>query len=160
FVCARCRDRLRDAEAAAGPGPAAGGGPEAVPATRSPALAALLSFFPGLGQGYAGDVPRGLLLFPLVTLLLYGAIPSAALPVFPGLVWFFQVFDAFHAASRPGGAASLVVPDTGGDEGPWLAWALIAAGLLLFLQNLQPGWLPALRYLVPGLVIVFGLVLV
>jgi hypothetical protein len=146
YVCARCR-----------PAPTATGEPAAADtesAERNPALAALLSFLPGLGQAYNRE-PRKAVAFPaLMALLVHASTQAPEMAIFAGFLWFYQIFDAFYSA-RPVPPS----PVATGPRPPPNAWLLIAAGALLLGVNLF-GWLHrGLALLLPVLVILAGLYL-
>lgn len=68
---------------------------------KSPALAGILSFFPGIGQIYNRQINKGflfILIFAgLVTILVYGSGQPFFGLIFSGF-WIYQVMDAFQIA--------------------------------------------------------------
>jgi TM2 domain-containing membrane protein YozV len=167
FICARCRTaRAGQEERTPTPGaPGAtaateGAPPQPAPAPpplagqRSPALAALLSFCPGLGQLYNGEPLKALAFLSVFALLVLASVRLGPIGVFAAFFWFYQVFEAFHTAlrrSRPRG------PEPLGEGTAWTAWGLVALGLVAFAENLTGAVLPRLRYVLPALVILAGL---
>lgn len=61
---------------------------------RNPSLAVLLSFIPGLGQVYNGNLGRGIILF-LVT------VAGLIISIVPGVcVWIYSIYDSYATAVR------------------------------------------------------------
>jgi hypothetical protein len=78
---------------------------------KSPLLAFLLSIIPGLGQLYAGAIPRGLTLLlglPLQSLLFW-LVGRPALMGWLVLVWIWNLFDAARLARGNGASTALPV---------------------------------------------------
>ncbi len=73
------------------------------PRSKSPALAAVLSMMPGLGQVYVGYYQRGfvhaLLVASIITLLASGAVISLT-PLFALFMAFFWLYNIIDAARR------------------------------------------------------------
>ncbi len=63
---------------------------------KKPYLAGLLSLYPGLGQVYNGQLPKGVLIF--VAALLFGLFVPMV-PIIPGIiVWVLGIAEAFITA--------------------------------------------------------------
>jgi hypothetical protein len=125
---------------------------------RSPALAALLSFLPGLGQAYNGEYRKGIALLSLLVLLGRAAEASPRLGIFVSFLWFYQVFEAYYTAAHPERSRA----GGGGSSGRTrlLSWLLIGGGMLLLAENLSGAILPQARYILPTLVITLGIALI
>ena len=71
------------------------------PRSKSPALAAVLSMMPGLGQVYVGYYQRGfvhvLVIAGILTLIVNEPVP---LPLFPMVMAFFWLYNIIDAARR------------------------------------------------------------
>ncbi len=86
-------------------------GPQAPPApvlgrdprSKSPALAAVLSMMPGLGQVYVGYYQRGfvhlIVVAGIITLLVNVAVPQPLFPLFMAFFWLYNIIDAARRAS-------------------------------------------------------------
>src|SRR5438552_11428025 len=90
---------------------------------KSPLVAFLLSVVPGLGQIYAGAIPRGvtLLLGLPLQALLFWLVGRSALIAWLALIWLWNLFDAARLAR--GREASNALPI-----------------LLLVVLNVYAGW--------------------
>lgn len=126
YLCGRCRTRVDGRNRCRGcvPGPLR----HRLPRRRSPALAALLSVVPGIGQMYAGRVARGLALFltlPFALALLPD--PPHPLTIF---LWIFNLVDAHQAAYERNVRLGLADPDPvlGSERRLFLGVGLLAAG--------------------------------
>lgn len=110
---------------------------------RSAAVAFILSFFPGAGQIYNGQLAKALFVFFAFAGSIYGVIEGAAIPfaLCIPFVYFFNLIDAYRSAviinERAAGGVPLPEEDT--SESPLWGAALLAMGLLLLLNNM--GWL-------------------
>ena len=69
-----------------------------VPLRRSPGLALVLSFFPGLGHLYLGLYQRGIGVFLAFVTAIWFADQVDAFGVAVAFVWFFGVIDAYRQA--------------------------------------------------------------
>jgi hypothetical protein len=160
FICERCERREPPepgpARTAAAPSP-----PIAPRRHRSPVVAALLSFLPGLGQAYNGDYLKALVFFSCLTLLLSAADRAPTLRGFAVLLLLWQIYEAYHRARelrRPPDPAA--EPGPAGATSPLLDWLLVAFGLVLFAINLTLGRFPVrLDLILPALVILAGIAL-
>jgi hypothetical protein len=87
--------------------------PSAAPATpfprRSPGLALVLSFFPGLGHLYLGLYQRGIAVFLAFAASIWLAAHSE-LGILVAFVWFFGVIDAYRQAQLMNAG---MVPESG-----------------------------------------------
>lgn len=144
------------------------------PRQKSPFLAGLLSFVPGLGQIYTGYYQRGfvhaIVIALLISLLssntLDALIPLAA--VFLAFFWLYNVIDAARRASlynqALAGIGNVELPEdwkVPGFRGSILGGSLIAAfGFLLLLETAFEMRLDWLEDWWPVGIIAFGLYLV
>jgi hypothetical protein len=71
--------------------------PQAGPARRSPGLALVLSFFPGLGHLYLGLYQRAFAIFLAFAISIWLA-DHAELGILVAFVWFFAVIDSYRQA--------------------------------------------------------------
>lgn len=111
---------------------------------KSPVAAVLLSIlFPGLGQGYNGQISKALMFFSVWAASLYAVIEVNPLPWVFVMVFttLFSYVDAYRSAvlinARAEGSG-VVEPDDVPDSPLWGA-GLLVLGALLLLNNL--GWL-------------------
>lgn len=144
------------------------------PRQKSPFLAGLLSFVPGLGQIYTGYYQRGfvhaiviaLLISLLASDVLDALVPLAA--VFMAFFWLYNIIDAARRASlynqALAGIGNVELPEdwkVPGFRGSILGGALIAAfGLLLLMETAFEMRLDWLEDWWPVTIIAFGLYLV
>jgi hypothetical protein len=130
---------------------------------KSPVAAVLLSIlFPGLGQGYNGQVSKALMFFAVWASSLYAVIEVGPLPWVFVMIFttLFSYVDAYRSAvlinARAAGSG-VAEPDEVPDSPLW-GGALLLLGVLLLLNNL--GWLRLieLQRFWPVLLIVAGAV--
>src|SRR5262245_28806850 len=131
---------------------------------KSPWLALVLSFFPGLGQLYNEQPAKAVTFFFGFVGSIYGTAEISPFPfafLIP-FVWFYNVIDAWMGANeinRRAREGSLVRKDSALESPGWGA-GLLLLGLVLLLNNL--GWLHLAslgRYWPLALVIAGGLFL-
>jgi len=80
-ICPNCGDRIQRQ-------------PAPIKGEKSPWIAALLSFLPGLGQVYNGDLKRG-------TFFLLATLVGFLLFIIPGIIfWGYQIYDAHSSAKK------------------------------------------------------------
>ena len=117
--------------------------------SKSPALAALLSMMPGLGQVYVGYYQRGFVhaavIAGLITILSSGAVErlSPLFALFMAFFWLYNIIDAARRASlyndAIAGNPAIELPQdfkTPGFRGSIFGGsALIAGGLILLLHT-------------------------
>jgi LiaI-LiaF-like transmembrane region len=142
------------------PRPPALPAPEPGPATKSPVLAAALTFlFPGVGQVYNGQATKALVFFTAFVASISLVASGEPLPFAFGIpfAFFYSMIDAYRSAilinARRAGRPLEPLDEEA--SAAW-GWALIALGGLLLLNNL--GWLNlwAVRRFWPLLLIVAG----
>lgn len=111
---------------------------------KSPVAAVLLSIlFPGLGQGYNGQISKALMFFSIWAASLYAAIEVNPLPwVFVvAFTTLFSYVDAYRSAvlinARAEGSGAVEADDV--PDSPLWGAGLLVLGALLLLNNL--GWL-------------------
>jgi hypothetical protein len=141
--------------------PAAAAGPKP---PKNPWLAALFSFFPGLGQVYNGQVARALVFFSAWAGSIYATAEINPLPfaLFIPFVHLYNIVDAWRGASLINARVAGGVAEAEEDVAESPAWggALVAIGLVFLLNNL--GWLElaALRRYWPLLLVAAGVALI
>ncbi len=107
---------------------------------RSPALAAFLSFFPGFGHLYNGEIGKALAFFSAFATCIFVLAESNG-GVFFGLlipfIVFYNMIDAYRSAERINlQSLSGVGPaDEPASNALW-GWSLVVMGGLLLLHNL------------------------
>ncbi len=107
---------------------------------RSPALAAFLSFFPGFGHLYNGEIGKALAFFSAFATCIFVLAESNG-GVFFGLlipfIVFYNMIDAYRSAERINlQSLSGVSPtDQPASNALW-GWSLVVMGGLLLLHNL------------------------
>ena len=134
-------------------GPQAGPQPPPVPGrdprSKSPALAAVLSMMPGLGQVYVGYYQRGfvhaILVSGIITLLASGAIYALTplFALFMAFFWLYNIIDASRRASlyneALAGRSSIELPEDfkmPGLQGTFAGgFVLIVVGFVLLLNT-------------------------
>jgi TM2 domain-containing membrane protein YozV len=115
---------------------------------KNPALAALLSMFPGLGQLYNGHTGKAFAFFGAWVAAIYATATIDPLPfafLIP-FVYLYNLIDAYKSAVAINARAlGGVVEEEGADDAESPVWGgtLIAIGLVLLLHNL--GWLDLSR---------------
>lgn len=125
---------------------------------KSPVAAVLLSFFPGLGQVYNGQIAKALLFFSLWLGSFYAVVEGNPIPWVFVMVFthLFSFVDAYRSAVliNAGGARAAEPEDV--PDSPLWGGALLLLGVLLLLNNL--GWLRLsdLQRFWPVLLIVAG----
>lgn len=140
--------------------------PPTPPARKSPGLAVVLSFFPGLGHLYLGLYQRGIAFF----LAFAGAIflaEKADLIILVPFAWFFALIDAYRQAQflnlgfapQVDAVTAVARVRRGGNLG--LGVLLVVVGLLLLYDQFYPidlsflaDWWPILFVLAGGYLIV------
>lgn len=107
---------------------------------RSPALAAFLSFFPGFGHLYNGEIGKALAFFSAFATCVF-VLAETDGSVFFGLllpfIIFYNMIEAYRSAERINlqsfsGAAAVNEPE---NNRLW-GWSLVVMGGLLLLHNL------------------------
>jgi TM2 domain-containing membrane protein YozV len=124
--------------------PAAPGIPPAYPGPvqrRSPALAAFLSFFPGFGHLYNGEIGKALAFFSAFATCIFVMAETDGGSVFFGLlipfIIFYNMIEAYRSAERINLQALSGVSATEEPASNQLwGWSLVAMGGLLLLHNL------------------------
>jgi hypothetical protein len=132
---------------------------------RSPALAALLSFFPGFGHLYNGEIGKALAFFcAFATCIFVVAESENNNGMFFGLlipfILFYNMIEAYRSAERINlQSFSGVDPvDESASSQLW-GWSLVAMGSLLLLHNVGIFKIQWLLKLWPLLMIAAGVVL-
>jgi len=118
---------------------------QAQPMRRSPGLALVLSFFPGLGHLYLGLYQRGIGVFLAFVTSIWFADQVDAFGVAVAFVWFFGVIDAYRQAHYLN-TGQLGPQNLAGDEnalrrrpaGLGFGVFLTALGLLLLYNQFYP----------------------
>ena len=128
---------------------------------KNPALAALLSLFPGLGQIYNGHTGKAFSFFGAWVAAIYATATIDGLPFafFIPFVYLYNLIDAYKSAAAinaralGGGVAEDEADDV---ESPVWGGTLVAIGVILLSHNL--GWLDLsrLQRYWPVLLIVLG----
>jgi TM2 domain-containing membrane protein YozV len=115
---------------------------------KNPALAALLSLFPGLGQLYNGHTGKAFSFFGAWVAAIYATATIDPLPfafLIP-FVYLYNLIDAYKSAAAINARAlgGVVEEEATGDvESPVWGGTLIAVGAVLLFHNL--GWLDLSR---------------
>lgn len=107
---------------------------------KSPALAAMLSIFPGVGQLYNGELPKAVTFVAGFATCIYLASHTdgevffvMAMP----FLYFYNLIDAYQSAQRINlMALSGALPQSQPEASPLWGWSLIGMGVLLMLNNL------------------------
>jgi len=126
---------------------------------KSPAVAVLLSLFPGLGQIYNGQPAKALVFFLSWVGCIYGAAQIDPMPFAFGIpfIYLYNLVDAYRSAcaanARQQGEARSEEEVV---ESPAWGATLVAFGLLLLMNNLDWINLAAFRRYWPLLLIVAG----
>lgn len=125
-----------------------------IPGTRSPAIAAVLSVIPGLGQAFVGRIKRGMVFFggALTMMAFLHQIPDP-IPLF---LWVYNLLDAHSLASERN---SRLLHGNADGEGARQRkyFALFGAGLALFVVT-RTLFIPDLNpdLLWPGALLLYG----
>ncbi len=110
---------------------------------KTPAVALVLSLFPGLGQVYNGQPAKAVVFFLAWVGALAGAIESGPMPfaLMIPFIHFYNLVDAWKSAvminARAAGGQSVVEEDIA--ESPAWGATLVGVGVVLLLKNI--GWL-------------------
>jgi TM2 domain-containing membrane protein YozV len=107
---------------------------------RNPALAAFLSFFPGFGHLYNGEIGKALAFFSAFATCVFVLAESDGGPFFALLIpfiIFYNMVEAYRSAERINlqSFSGMSAQDDPGANGLW-GWSLVVMGSLLFLHNL------------------------
>ena len=108
---------------------------------RSPALAAFLSFFPGLGHLYNGEIGKALAFFSAFATCIFVMADSNGNNVFFGLlipfVLFYNIIEAYRSAERINlqSLSGVSMVDEPASNQLW-GWSLVVMGGFLLLHNL------------------------
>ncbi len=117
------------------------------PRSKSPALAAVLSMMPGLGQVYVGYYQRGfvhaLVISGIITLMVNTTVPLPLFPMFMAFFWLYNIIDAARRASlyneALAGRSSIDLPQDfkmPGLQGTFAGgFVLIVVGFILLLNT-------------------------
>ena len=131
---------------------------------RSPALAAFLSFFPGFGHLYNGEIGKALAFFCAFATCVFVMAETDGGSVFFGLLMpfivFYNMIEAYRSAERINlqsfsGASTVNEPE---NNRLW-GWSLVAMGGLLLLHNLGLFSFQWIAKMWPLLMIAAGVVL-
>lgn len=139
--------------------PAAPPLPPPVVPRRSPGLALVLSFFPGLGHLYLGQYQRGIAIFLSFAAAIWLA-DHADLGILVAFVWFFGVIDAYRQAqfqAATGQPEPLAAPVLGKRSNVGFGAFLVVLGLILLYNQFYPIDFEFLADWWPLLLIGFGL---
>ncbi len=132
------------------------------PQKRSPGLAAFLSFFPGLGHLYNGEIGKALAFFSAFASCVFivaedhgGAFFGLLIP----FIVFYNMIEAYRSAERINlqsfsGASALEEPSS-----QLWGWSLVVMGSLLLLNNLGLFRFAWIAKLWPLIMIAAGVVL-
>ncbi|MEO8358447.1 MAG: DUF5668 domain-containing protein [Vicinamibacteria bacterium] len=107
---------------------------------RSPALAAFLSFFPGFGHLYNGEIGKALAFFCAFATCMFVMIEANG-GVFFGLllpfIVFYNMIDAYRSAERINlqSYSGVATVDEPASNRLW-GWSLVAMGSVLLLHNM------------------------
>lgn len=121
---------------------------------KSPLLAAILGFFPGLGHIYCGLYARGLVVFAVFAALITAGVETDGnvpplLPLSVAFVLFFNVFDAFRQASMINLGLTEEDMETvhrRASGGVVAGVALVLIGLYGFLEKYVPAFDPSVIF--------------
>lgn len=106
---------------------------------KSPALATLLSLFPGVGQLYNGELAKGVAFVSAVGTCVFLIGSSDAEPFFALLlafIYFYGLIDAYQSAQRINlMALSGVTPKSMEEPSPVWGTSLVGMGFLLLAHN-------------------------
>ncbi len=108
---------------------------------RSPALAAFLSFFPGLGHIYNGEIGKALAFFGAFATCIFVMSETNGGSVFFGLsvpfIVFYNMIEAYRSAERINlqALSGIDTVDEPASNRLW-GWALVAMGGVLLMHNL------------------------
>ena len=117
------------------------------PRSKSPALAAVLSMMPGLGQVYLGYYQRGfvnaLVIAGIITLMYNVDVPYPLTPMFMAFFWLYNIIDAARRATlyneALAGRSSIDLPQDfkmPGLQGTFAGgFVLIVVGFILLLNT-------------------------
>ncbi|MBP6703762.1 MAG: hypothetical protein KBH14_04440 [Vicinamibacteria bacterium] len=131
---------------------------------RSPALAAFLSFFPGFGHLYNGEIGKALAFFCAFATCVFVMAETEGGSVFFGLllpfIVFYNMIEAYRSAERINlqsfsGVSTVNEPESNRLWG----WSLVAMGGLLLLHNLGLFSFAWIAKMWPLLMIAAGVVL-
>lgn len=110
---------------------------------KSPALALVLSLFPGMGQVYNGQPAKAFAFFSgwAGSIYLTAEVDPMPFAFLIPFVYFYNLVDAYRSAllinERVAGGVPAVEEDTA--ESPAWGWSMVGLGVLLLLHNF--GWL-------------------
>ena len=133
---------------------------------RSPALAALLSFFPGLGHLYNGEIGKALAFVCAFATCIFGLAENdgSSGGIFFGFlapfILFYNMIEAYRSAERINlqSLSGVSTIDEPASNRLW-GWSLVAMGGLLLLHNLGIFPIQTLARMWPLLMIAAGFVL-
>jgi len=133
---------------------------------RSPALAAFLSFFPGLGHLYNGEIGKALAFICAFATVIFGLAETDHDNggIFFGLlipfVLFYNMIEAYRSAERINlqSMSGVATVDEPASNRLW-GWSLVAMGGILLLHNMNLFRLQWISKLWPVLMIGAGVVL-
>lgn len=87
------------------------------PRQKSPGLAVLFSFFPGLGHLYLGLYERAIVFFTCFFMVIYLSDRGANLGMLIPFVWFFCLFDAYRQTQILNASGEVTMPPTHRQKG-------------------------------------------
>jgi len=123
------------------PAPPVPPAPVATPRQKSPGLAVVFSFFPGLGHLYLGLYQRAVVIFGCFALTIYLSDQGAEVGVVIPFIWFFGLFDAYRQAlilnrQEPEAPETTRRPKRQGGLG--FGVFLVVVGAILLINNFYP----------------------
>lgn len=106
---------------------------------RNPALAAFLSFFPGFGHLYNGEIGKALAFFSAFATCIFVLAEADGGPFFALLIpfiVFYNMVEAYRSAERINlqSLSGMSTQEDPAANGLW-GWSLVVMGGLLFLHN-------------------------
>lgn len=145
--------------------PAPSDAPVAVLREKSPGLAVLFSFFPGLGHLYLGLYERAIVFFTCFFMVIYLSDHGANLGMLIPFIWFFGLFDAYRQTQILNARGEVTMSSTPtrkqrGRGGLGFGVFLTVVGAILLIDKFHPLDLEWVETWWPAILIVIGVYLI
>jgi LiaI-LiaF-like transmembrane region len=130
---------------------------------KSPGLAVLFSFFPGLGHLYLGLYDRAIVFFSCFFLVIYLGGHGANLGMLIPFIWFFGLFDAYRQTQILNSSKEEEMPAARkprGHGGLGFGVFLTIVGVILLIDKFYPLDLEWVETWWPAILIVIGIYLI
>lgn len=123
------------------PAPPAPPNPVVAPRLKSPGLAVVFSFFPGLGHLYLGLYQRAVIFFGCLFLAIYLSDRGGEVGMLIPFIWFFAIFDAYRQAQIINSQEAIMPETTAPGKrrgGLGLGVFLVVVGGVLLIDKFYP----------------------